>query len=110
MNTGKTTTALRDKQRWSQAELADNSGVSRVMVGKYERDEAVPSIDAAKKITDALEVSLYNLVGGGLMSGFDKKILKRSRDLEKLSQKDKELAFEALDSFISNRKIKNVLQ
>jgi transcriptional regulator with XRE-family HTH domain len=30
-------TALRDKNGWSQAELADNSGVSRVMIGKYER-------------------------------------------------------------------------
>jgi transcriptional regulator with XRE-family HTH domain len=46
--------------------LADNSGVSRVMIGKYERGEAVPSIDAAKKIADALEVSLDNLVGEGL--------------------------------------------
>jgi len=27
------------------------------MIGKYERGEAVPSIDAAKKIADALEVS-----------------------------------------------------
>ncbi len=63
MNTGKIITALRDKKGWSQAELADNSGVSRVMIGKYERGEAVPSIDAAKKIADALEVSLDNLVG-----------------------------------------------
>ena len=28
------------------------------MIGKYERGEAVPSIDAAKKIADAREVSL----------------------------------------------------
>jgi DNA-binding XRE family transcriptional regulator len=45
---------LRDKKGWSQAELADNSSVSRVMIGKYERGEAVPSIDAAKKIADTL--------------------------------------------------------
>lgn len=28
------------------------------MIGKYERGEASPSIDAAKKIADALEVSI----------------------------------------------------
>jgi len=43
------------------------------MIGKYERSEAVPSIDVAKKIADALEVSLKNLVGEGLLKGFDKK-------------------------------------
>jgi transcriptional regulator with XRE-family HTH domain len=50
MNTRKIITELRDKKEWSQADLADKSGVSRVMVGKYERGEAVPSIDAAKKL------------------------------------------------------------
>ncbi len=43
--------------------MANNSGVSRVMIGKYERGEAVPSIGAAKKIADAFEVSLDYLVG-----------------------------------------------
>jgi ribosome-binding protein aMBF1 (putative translation factor) len=43
------------------------------MIGKYERWEAVPSIDAAKKIADALEVSLDHLVGEGLNNGLDKK-------------------------------------
>lgn len=110
MNIGKIITALRDKKGWSPAELAGNSRVSRVMIGKYECDEAVPSTDAAKKIADALDVSLDNLVGESLLNGFDKKTLKRLQDIEKLSQKDKELVFEFLDSFISNRKIKNVLQ
>jgi transcriptional regulator with XRE-family HTH domain len=56
METGKIIAALRDKKGLSQTELADKSGVSRVMIGKYERGEAIPSIDAAKKIADALEV------------------------------------------------------
>lgn len=43
------------------------------MIGKYEREEAVPSIDAAKKIADALEVSLDYLVGEGINSKLEKK-------------------------------------
>lgn len=43
------------------------------MIGKYERGEAAPSIDAAKKIADALEVSLDNLVGESAFKAFDKK-------------------------------------
>jgi transcriptional regulator with XRE-family HTH domain len=50
VNTGKIITGLRDKRGWSQADLAQHSGVSRVMIGKYEREKAIPSIDAAKKI------------------------------------------------------------
>ncbi|NJS42111.1 helix-turn-helix transcriptional regulator, partial [Candidatus Gracilibacteria bacterium] len=64
---------LRDKKGWSQTDLAQNSNVSRVMIGKYERGEAVPSIDAAKKIADAFEVSLDFLVGEGQNAMFDKK-------------------------------------
>ena len=39
------------------------SSISSVMIGKYERNEAVPSIDVAKKIADAFGVSLDYLVG-----------------------------------------------
>ena len=35
--------------------------------------------------------------------------LNRIQDIDKLNEKDKELVFEFLDSFISNRKIKKAL-
>ncbi len=54
---------LREQKDWNQAALAELSGVSRVMIGKYERGEAIPSVDAAKRIADALEVTLDFLVG-----------------------------------------------
>ncbi|MET6997064.1 helix-turn-helix domain-containing protein [Chitinophaga defluvii] len=50
------------------------------MIGKYEHGEAVPSIDVAKKIADALEVSLHYLVGEGMNTNFDKKTLKKLED------------------------------
>ena len=62
MKTGKIIANPRANKGWSQTELADNSGVSRVMIGKYERGDASPSIEAAKKIADALDVSLDYLV------------------------------------------------
>jgi transcriptional regulator with XRE-family HTH domain len=104
MNTGKIITALRDKKQWSQADLADNSGVSRVMVGKYERGEAVPSIDAAKKIADALDVSLDNLVGEGLLKNFDKKNLQRLQELEQLEEDKKKTLFDLIDTYIRDYK------
>lgn len=54
MNTGKIIVDLTDKKGWNQSDLANKSGVSRVMIGKYERCEAAPSIDAAKKLLSVL--------------------------------------------------------
>jgi len=52
MNITQTMADLRKEKDWSQTDLATNSGVSREMIGKYERGDAVPSIEAAKKIAD----------------------------------------------------------
>lgn len=74
------------------------------MIGKYERDEAVPSIDAAKKIADALEVSLDYLVGEGIGSTFDKKTLKRFQDLQHLEESKRNTLFDLIDTYIRDAK------
>jgi transcriptional regulator with XRE-family HTH domain len=104
MNTGKIIVDLRDKKGWNQSELADKSGVSRVMIGKYERGEAVPSIEAAKKIADALEVSLDYLVGEGINSKLDKKNLKRLQELEHLEDDKKKTLYDLIDTYIRDAK------
>lgn len=109
METGNIITALRKEKDWSQADLANKSGVSREMIGKYERGEAVPSIEAAKKIADAFEVSLDYLVGEGINSKFDKKTVKRLQDIEKLEAKDKEHVFAMLDAFLAKNKLQAIL-
>lgn len=104
METGKIIAAVRDKKGWSQTDLADKSGVSRVMIGKYERGEAIPSIDAAKKIADALEVSLDYLVGEGINSKLDKQALKRLQDLEHLEDDKKKTLYDLIDTYIRDAK------
>lgn len=84
--------------------MANKSGVSRVMIGKYERGEAIPSIDAAKKIADAFEVSLDYLVGEGINSNFDKKTLKRLQDLELLEEDKKKTLYDLIDTYIRDAK------
>jgi len=104
METGKIIASLRDRKGLSQTELAEKSGVSRVMIGKYERGEAMPSIDAAKKIADALEVSLDYLVGEGINSKLDKQALKRLQDLEQLEDDKKKTLFDLIDTYIRDAK------
>lgn len=76
------------------------------MIGKYERGEAAPSIDAAKKIADAFEVSMDYLVGEGINVSFDKKNLKRLQDIEKLDSDVKEKLYFVIDNIIQNAKAK----
>ncbi|MBX2954505.1 MAG: helix-turn-helix transcriptional regulator [Cyclobacteriaceae bacterium] len=104
METGKIIALLRDKKGLSQTELADKSAVSRVMIGKYERGEAIPSIDAAKKIADALEVSLDYLVGEGINAKLDKQALKRLQDMETLEDDKKKTLFDLIDTYIRDAK------
>lgn len=56
-----------------------------------------------------LGVSL-DWLAGNTDEELDAATLQRIQDINKLSQKDKELVFEFLDSFISNRKIKKALE
>ena len=67
-----------------------------------------PSIEAAANMAKILEVSLDWLVGN-TDTELNTATLNRIQDIDKLNQKDKELVFEFLDSFISNRKIKKSL-
>jgi transcriptional regulator with XRE-family HTH domain len=74
------------------------------MVGKYERDDAIPSIEVAKKIADAFEVSLDYLVGEGQNASFDKKTLQRIQDLELLEENKKNTLFDLIDTYIRDAK------
>jgi ribosome-binding protein aMBF1 (putative translation factor) len=63
LNIGLKITELRKQKGWSQTDLAKKIEVSHVIVGRYERNEATPSIYIAKRIEDAFEVSLDYLAG-----------------------------------------------
>ncbi|TAM98342.1 MAG: XRE family transcriptional regulator [Chitinophagaceae bacterium] len=53
------------------------------MIGKYERGEAVPSVDAAKKIANAFEVSI-DYLAGSTSQLLEKNIIRRINDIQQL--------------------------
>lgn len=57
---------LRSKNNISQQELADRVGIDRSTVSRIENNEIETTIDNAIKIADALNISLYDLVGKDL--------------------------------------------
>lgn len=93
-------TNLRKEKGWSQADLSAKSSVSREMIGKYERGRAVPSVDAAKKIADAFEVSLDYLVGEGINASFDKQTVQRLQQIQDMDPDSRNNLFSVIDAVI----------
>jgi transcriptional regulator with XRE-family HTH domain len=108
MTFGDKMTLMRKQKKISQAELGKLAGINGDIVGKYERDEMKPSIETAKKLADALDVSLDYLVGDGDMKALDKKTLKRLEDIEKLPDEDKNNIFYTIDNLIRAAKLKAI--
>jgi len=104
MKINKTLVDLRKNKGWSQAELADRAGVSQVMIGKYERGDAIPSFEVAKKMADAFDVSLDFLVGEGQNVHFDKKILNRIQDIQQMDADNQSFLFKVIDTFLRDYK------
>ena len=62
MTFGEKVTIARKQKKLTQTELADATGTSRDIIGKYERDESKPSIEIAARIAYVLDSSLDFLI------------------------------------------------
>ena len=60
--------AYRRKRQWSLEQLAEQSGVSRSMISKIERCEAVPSTTVLAKLAEALGVTFSKLMSAPVES------------------------------------------
>ncbi|MEO7312308.1 MAG: helix-turn-helix transcriptional regulator [Chitinophagaceae bacterium] len=109
MNIGDKVAALRKQKSMSQTDLARVAAVSREIIGIYERNEVIPSVEVAKKIADAFDVSLDHLVGGVALGQLGKFTVKRMQDIEKLSAEDKSHVFALLVAFPLKTKIQHNL-
>ena len=88
----------------SQTDLAASIKASREAIGKYERNEAMPSVETAKKIADVFEVTLDFLVDDSAVASFDKLTVKRLKDIEHLSDDDRKTLFSMIDAFLRDAK------
>jgi transcriptional regulator with XRE-family HTH domain len=106
MNIGHKIAELRKQKSLSQIDFAKEVEVSREMIGRYERGEVMPSIEVAKKIADALEVSLDYLAGDAQKAAVDKQTLKLMRDIEDLEPAIKDKLLYLANAVIRDAKTK----
>ncbi len=108
MDFGSTVTQLRKEQGISQTDLASRLGIHKNVLGRYERNEVLPSIEIARKIADILDVSLDYLTGKADVQ-MDKNTRQRILEVSKFEEADKEHIFSVIDAFIAKRKIQSIL-
>ena len=106
LNIGDHIAQLRKQLNLSQEELAKKIGVSRTIIGNYERNANTPSIEVLIKLSKAFNVSVDYLIGEGELSSLDKDLLKRIEDVEKLDDDTKQHRFFLMDNVIQNFKTK----
>lgn len=106
LNIGSKIIELRKAKSWSQEDLAKEIGSSRVMIGKYERNDNAPSIEVLLKMEKTFDVTVNYIIGKGQLSNYDKDVLKRIEDIEELDEETKSKLFFLIDNVIQNFKTK----
>jgi transcriptional regulator with XRE-family HTH domain len=106
LNIGSKIKELRKAKSWSQEDLAKEIGSSRIMIGKYERNDNAPSIEVLLKMARAFDVTVDYLIGEGQLSTYDKDVLKRIEDIEQLDDETRSKLFFLIDNIIQNFKTK----
>ncbi len=106
LDIGEKISSLRKKHNLSQTDLAKQVGVSRTIIGNYERNSNSPSIEILSKIATTFNVSIDFLVGQGQLASYNKEVLKRINDIENLDEETRGKLFFLIDNVIQNFKTK----
>lgn len=97
---------LRKQHNLSQADFAKAIEVSRTIVGNYERNINMPSVEILLKMANVFDVSIDYIIGEGQLSSYDKQVLRRIEDIEQLDNETKDKLFFLIDNIIQNFKTK----
>ena len=85
---GKRLREARKSKKLSQNEVAKQLNTNHSVIGKYERDEVVPSIDVVKRLAPLLETTVAYLIGESDDDALFKNpdMLKRLKDISSLTR------------------------
>ena len=105
----------RKRKGMSQSELAKKIGITPVHLSRLENGKFKPSIDVLRKISDNLQIDIEHLLNEEENKIPDVKIkdlslMERLKLIESLDPKDKEVIIHIIDSFLTKKRIVNILQ
>ena len=104
--------SLRKARKISQGELAKQLSTSTSVIGRYERDEMTPSIEAAKKLAKILNTTVGYLLGETEQENVFKNpdMLKRFNEIENMAKEDRTHVLFAIDALIQKVKLRGLTQ
>jgi transcriptional regulator with XRE-family HTH domain len=105
MDFGKKLLELRKEKGLNREALAKMIGTSGAIIGKYERNERTPSVEIAKNIAQALDVSLDFMVGNTELI-LDPAILQKIQEIQQLPDVDRNHLLYLMDNILQNVKAK----
>lgn len=96
----------RKQKGLSQNELANILNTNHSVIGKYERDDVKPSIDAVKRLAEVLNTTIAYLLGEAENDELfkDPEMLRRLKDINALSDEDKNHILFNLDAVLRDVK------
>jgi transcriptional regulator with XRE-family HTH domain len=105
---GKRLRECREAKNLSQQELAKKMNTSYTVIGKYERDEMLPSIAVAKTLAKLVGTTVGYLLGEAKDMNMlkDPAMLKRLNEINELPEDDKHCILYAIDGLLQNVKTK----
>jgi transcriptional regulator with XRE-family HTH domain len=104
--------SLRKQKSWSQPELSKKIGTSGAIIGRYERGEITPSIEVAKKLANAFNVTLDYLVGDKDVPNIlqDQTMLRRWQEIDTLESSEQTRILSVMDSLVRDAKARQAYQ
>lgn len=100
MKIGSRITELRKEKGLSRSELGELIGTSSAIIGRYERDEMLPSIEIAQKIANALDVSIDFLAGNSSVVLKNNNMIKRLEAINEMPNDEQSKIFGVVDALI----------
>lgn len=95
--------SLRKEKKIAQGELAKIVGIHANVLGRYEREEAKPSVEMAAKLADALGISLDFLIGKTDIE-MDMSIRDKILTIQRLPNEERQHIIFAIDAMIRDAK------
>ena len=105
---GKRVRERREAKDLSQQDLAKQMATSYTVIGTYERDEMLPSIEVAKKLAKLLDTTVGYLLGESADADIfkDPVMLQRLNEINALPTDDKHCILYAIDGLLQNARTK----
>lgn len=103
---GKKLRECREAKGFSQSKLAKEVGLHHSIVGRYERDEAKPTIDVVLRIAKTLDTTVGYLLGETEEADTfkDPAMLRRLKEINGLSDEEKKCVLFNLDAVLRDTK------